>query len=94
MYKAYGHGGAYEMIGMSLDTLPLKWQDSCEWMPFILDTRQDFLALMPLHTIRIGALDPKDNDRVRRMISKLPRKNMMLVVQNRFIEYVLEPKKI
>jgi hypothetical protein len=82
---------AYRMVGVSLDSLPLDWKESPEWT---LDTSNDFLAMMPLHTVRVGAINPADNDRVRRMISDLPRRKMSLVIQNKFIEHVLETKKI
>jgi hypothetical protein len=86
---------AYRMIGMSLDTLPLKAGDMADMTTWRLDTSNDFLALpMPPSTIRVGALDPKDNDRVRQMVDKLPRRNMTLVIQNRFIEHVLDKGKV
>jgi hypothetical protein len=90
---------SYRMIGASLDTLPLDmgsrnsingyFSELDKW----LDTTNDFLVPMPLNTLRVGALDPKDNDRVRRMVARLPRRSMTLVVQNRFIEHILEKPK-
>lgn len=81
---------SYRMIGASLDSFPLDlvalYQGADEW----LDTERDFLAPMPIDTVRVGALDPRQNDDVRAMIARLPRRAMQVVVQNRFIEYVLE----
>jgi len=80
----------YTMIGVSLDSFSLDllglYEGASDW----LDTRNDFLAPMEPNTIRVGALDPKDNDEVRRMIAKLPKRAMRVVVQNRFIEHVLD----
>ena len=83
----------YTMIGASLDSLPLDAlnpsDDAGSWR---LDTVNDFLAAMTPRTIRVGALDPRDNDEVRRLVAKLPRRKMSLVIQNRFIEYVIDRK--
>jgi len=85
---------SYRMIGASLDTLPLDIDLTLRVnMAYVLDTENDFLAYMPAGRLRVGALDPQDNDRVRRMVARLPRRRMTLVVQNRFIEHVLEPRK-
>ena len=83
---------AYRMIGASLDTLPLNWKDAPEFISAKFDTVNDFLAIPTANMVRVGALDPKDNDKVRKMISKFPRNRITLVVQNRFIEHVLENK--
>ena len=85
---------SYRMIGASLDSMPLETPTiSVDASHFALDTRNDFLAYMPPNTLRVGAIDPLDNDRVRKLISKLPRKRMSLIIQNGFIEHVLEPRK-
>ena len=77
---------AYNMIGASLDSLPLDWTvEPRTWCGWTLDTRHDFLAPIALYTVRVGAMDPKDNDRIRRMVGKMPRWNMTLLVHNRFI---------
>lgn len=77
---------AYVMIGASLDSLELNADGLTLHAGEMLDTRNDFLAYMPTHTVRVGALDPADNDMVRRTIADLPRRNMTLVIQNGFIE--------
>ena len=86
--RAFNQASAYCMVGVSLDTLSLDFDETnTVWG---LDTRNDFLVPMPASTIRVGALLPIDNDRVRVMIGKMPRHRISLVVQNRFIECVLE----
>lgn len=79
----------YRMIGVSLDTLPVDVvANECELGTWRLDTRNDFLAPMGKNTIRVGALDPKDNDGVRREVGRVSARRVRLVVQNRFIEGV------
>jgi hypothetical protein len=85
LYLDNGHG-LYGMIGASLDSLGLNADGLTPHAGEMLDTRNDFLAYMPTCTVRVGALDPVDNDKVRRMIAQMPRKNMTLVIQNGFIE--------
>ncbi len=79
------HG--YRMIGVSLDSLPLDYTGGKMWR---LDTRNDFLSPLPRKVVRVGAADPADNDYVRQRVAALPRWNMSLMVQNRFIEHVLQ----
>lgn len=82
----------YDMIGMALDSLPLDQQNVIQ-DAWTLDTRHDFLEPMPMaNVIRVGALEPKDNDSVRRMMAALPRRRMSLVIQNRFIEHIMEKR--
>jgi hypothetical protein len=89
---------SFEMVGASLDSMPLLPIPTANdhglrvGDAFDLDTRHDFLAPMPRHVLRVGALDPLENDKVRSMVAGLPRKNMRVVVQNRFIEHVMEKK--
>jgi hypothetical protein len=96
MQGTFSGVASYRMIGVSLDSLPLNVADlmgnECFAVGGMLDTANDFLVHMPNKTIRVGALDPKDNDNVRRMVAKLPRRNMTMTIQNRFIEHVLEGK--
>jgi hypothetical protein len=91
MEQTQGGVSSYRMIGASLDTLPL---DSSRYtfLPRHLDLYNDFLAPIQRGAIRVGALDPRDNDRVRKMVGSLPRSRMTLVIQNRFIEHILEKK--
>lgn len=82
----------YQMIGASLDTLPLELGTESTTV-FALDTGNDFLAPMPPMTLRVGSLYPAENDSIRKVIRNLPRRNMTLIVQNRFIEHVMEHKE-
>lgn len=77
----------YQMIGMSLDTLPFDVREALE---FNLDTEQDFLAPMPIGCVRVGAQDPRDTDAVRANVRKLAVEGrIVLQVQNRFVEHVM-----
>ena len=84
----------YSMIGVSLDTLPLDCAlVNANGSIFTLDTLHDFLAPMPMNTVRVGAQDPRDNDAVRRSVAGLARKGRIsLQVSNRFVEHVMEKK--
>ena len=75
----------YTMIGVSLDALPLD-ASRYTFLPRHLDLDNDFLAPMERGAIRVGALDPKDNDNVRQMIAKMPKRNLSVTFENRFIE--------
>ncbi len=88
----------YVMIGASLDTLPLEIMDPMMYTDhdrtsFCLDVRNDFLQPMPPDTVRVGGLTPDDDLRIRREIYALRRRPIDLIVQNRFIEHILEPKE-
>lgn len=77
----------YSMIGVSLDTLPF---DARAVEVFDLDTDNDFLAPMPPMCVRVGALNPQDNDNVRKYVAKMAHEGrIVLQVQNRFVEHVL-----
>ena len=77
----------YQMIGVSLDTLPFETK---EIRSFDLDTENDFLHPMPEGCVRVGALDPRDNDAVRANVARLAGEGTIcLQVQNRFVEHVL-----
>jgi hypothetical protein len=92
MQGTFAGVSAYRMMGASLDTLPLDYSDN-EHSGFTLDAEHDFLRLpMPPMTVRVGGLSPVDDIQVRREIFKLRHKPIELVVQNRFIEHVMERK--
>lgn len=77
----------YQMIGMSLDTLPF---DAKELREFNLDVDHDFLAPMPEGCVRVGSQDPRDTDAVRASVRKLAKEGKIaLQVQNRFVEHVM-----
>jgi hypothetical protein len=93
MYGMFAGMGTYRLIGCSLDSLPLDMAAlSLGDAPNTLDLEHDFLAIMPPNTLRVGAAEPKDNEGVRQMIARIPRRNIRLVIQNRFIEHIMERK--
>jgi hypothetical protein len=85
----YGHD-VYMMIGASLDNLPLEYKGGKVWR---IDTDNDFLAYLQPNTIRVGALNPLDNEYVQHRVARMPYWKREIVVQNRFIETILEGKK-
>lgn len=93
-YDTFQGIGSYKLIGVSLDSFPL---DTCMLslasQPSALDLAHDFLAPMAANTLRVGAAQPCDNDSVRDMIAGIPRRNIRVSIQNRFIEYVLDGKQ-
>ncbi len=81
----------YRMIGVSLDTLPFAPK---KVETFDLDTGRDFLAPMAEGMLRVGALDPRDNDAVREMVAQLARTGVIaLQVQNRFVEHIMQQRQ-
>jgi hypothetical protein len=93
MYDTFAGVGCYRLVGCSLDSLPLTMgMVSLADEPGTLDVLHDFLAPLPPDTLRVGAAVPEDNDAVRRMIGDIPRRNIKIVIQNRFIERVMERK--
>jgi len=93
MYGTFAGVGSYRMVGCSLDSFPLDLGSlSLGDEPGALDLLHDFMAPMGANTFRVGACEPKDNESVRRMVGGIPRRNIRLVIQNRFIEHVLDRK--
>jgi hypothetical protein len=94
MYSTFAGVGTYRLVGCSLDSLALDLTSlSLGDEPDTLDLEHDFLAPMAANTLRVGAAEPEDNEAVRKMIGKLPRRNIRLVIQNRSIERILEGKQ-
>jgi hypothetical protein len=95
MYNTFAGIGSYRLAGCSLDSLAFDLTSlSLADEPRTLDLEHDFLEPMQANTLRVGAIEPGYNDLVRQMIGRLKRKNIRLVIQNKFIEHILEPKKI
>jgi hypothetical protein len=90
-------GELYEgnrMIGASCDNMPLNaYTGGFPPSPKIC-YRLSFLDALPLNTLRVGAIEPKDNKRVQEYIALRRFCTLELTVHNRFIEYVMESKKI
>jgi len=94
-YDTFAGVGCYRLVGCSLDSFPLDLGSlSLGDEPGSLDLLHDFLAPMAANTFRVGAAEPENNESVRRMIGRIPRRNIRLVIQNRFIEHVLERKNV
>jgi hypothetical protein len=94
-YDTFAGVGCYRLVGCSLDSLPLDMGSlSLGDEPQTLDLEHDFLAALEPNRLRVGAAEPKDNPFVIAMIRRIPCKNIRLVIQNKFIEYVMEPKKV
>lgn len=75
------------MIGVSLDSLDF---NDTFGFPNELDLQHDFLAYMPKDRVRLGSLDPKDNDAVRNRYRFYPSHLIRINIANCFIESVLE----
>jgi hypothetical protein len=92
-YDTFAGIGSYRLVGCSLDTLPfdlgyLSLADE----PGTLDLEHDFLAPIAANTLRVGAAEPENNENVREMIGELPHRNIRLIIQNRFVEHIMERK--
>lgn len=93
LYGVFAGVGTYRLVGCSLDSLPFDLAAlSLADEPRTLDLAHDFLEPMAENMLRVGAPEPKDNENVRRMISNIPRRNIRLVIQNKFIERVMDKK--
>lgn len=93
MHSTFAGVAAHKMIGCSLDTFPLDLGSlSLADEPGALDLLHDFLAPIAANTMRVGAMEPENNEKVRAMIGQLPRRNIRLVIQNRFVEHIMEKK--
>lgn len=85
LYLHDGDKPAY-MIGMSCDTYPFE----AEGVLYpIIDTDNDFLVPMPEFMLRVGAMTPDENDRIRDQIDMFRYRVVQVNVQNRFCETVL-----
>ena len=76
-------------IGYSLDSFPLDTV-SLLLQYDTLDLEHEFLVPMLPNRIRVGSMEPTHNDAVREMIARIPRKNIRITFQNRFVEHVLD----
>ena len=85
LYDEWANGAlrGYRMIGCSLDNLPIDALSPSSWR---LDTSNDFLAPLKRNTVRVGAIEPIDNEFIKQFINKLPRWRMRLNIQNRLIQ--------
>jgi hypothetical protein len=90
-------GELYEgnrMIGASCDNWPLNADTAGLPSSPKICYRLSFLDALPPNTLRVGAIEPKDNRRVQEYIAVRRFCTLELTVHNRFIETILEGKKI
>lgn len=90
-----GEGREAKMIGMACDTLPFDvGLDPTRYTKCRFEFRKDFLAPMGPGALRVGALEPKDNEIVRQTIAIRRFCPIRVQVLNRFIEYVMEKQDV
>lgn len=81
-----GSGRDAKMIGMSCDNLPLNAVTGS----YDISYTHSFLDALPAMTIRVGALEPKDNAKIQEYIALRRFCMIRVTIMNRFIEYVLQ----
>lgn len=85
-----GEGRTAKMIGASCDNWPLNADVSpLRGSPQIC-WRKDFLSPLPLNTLRVGAMEPKDNRTVQQHIAARRFSPIRITVLNRFVEHIME----
>ncbi len=95
MQGVFAGVSSYRLVGCSLDSFPLELGAlSLADEPTALDLLHDFLAPMLSNTLRVGATAPEENEKVLQTIARIPRRNIRLVIQNRFIEFILEGRHV
>lgn len=77
----------WKMIGMSLDNLPLDAIGPRFWR---LDTHKSFLRPLAWRTLRVGGTDPTNDNIVRARVRSFRWRPIVLQIENRFVEHVLE----
>lgn len=79
-----------KMIGVSCDSWPL----NADHAPLNANPRvcwkEEFLAPLPPNTLRVGAMEPKDNKAVQDYVAMRRFCPIRVTVLNRFVEYILE----
>lgn len=85
-----GNGRESKMIGMSCDNWPL----NADTAPLINNPRicwkDSFLDPLPADTLRVGAMEPKDNKAVQDYVSTRRFSPIRVTVLNRFVEHIME----
>ena len=87
-----GDGRDAKMIGASCDN----WSLDADVKPLIglprICWRKSFLDPLPVNTLRVGALEPRDNAAVQAYIATRQFAVIRVAVLNRFIEFVFDKK--
>lgn len=86
-----GDGRTASMIGMSCDNLPLNIGTNPQGK---LCWSKDFLAPMSDRTVRVGSMEPKDNESVRKHIAMKRFCPIRFTILNRFVEHIMESNNV
>jgi hypothetical protein len=87
-----GDGATARMIGASCDNWPLDADVSPLPMHPRICWSKSFLDPLPKNTLRVGAMEPQDNEDVQAYIAARRFAPLRVTVLNRFVEYVLDKK--
>lgn len=85
-----GDGRDARMIGASCDNWPFNADVSPLPGHPSLCWRKDFLAPLPVNTLRVGAMEPRDNEAVQSYVASRQLCPIRITILNRFVEHVLE----
>lgn len=89
-----GQGRQSHMIGVSCDNFPLDADMSPIEGRVNVCYSKSFLEPMPASTLRVGAWEPTDNERVQAYVGKRRLNIVHIGVMNRFVEHVMNGKTI
>lgn len=85
-----GSGRDAWMMGMTCDTMPFSVGDNqLGHTPCRLELGADFLAPMMPGGLRVGAMEPMNNETVRQTIALRRYCKLRVVILNRFVEHVM-----
>lgn len=85
-----GEGRTAKMIGVTCDNLPFDIEQLYLIRRPRLCWRREFTEFLPLDTIRVGALEPENNEQVRQYVARRRFCAIRYAVLNRFVEHVME----
>lgn len=78
------------MIGMTCDTMPFNAGNEPKPTRCRIEFHRDFTAPMLPDGLRVGSLEPRDNEYVRETVALRQYCTLRVTVLNRFVERVLE----
>lgn len=87
-----GDGPTARMIGASCDNWPLDADVSPIPMHPKVCWVKSFLDPLPRNTLRVGAMEPQDNEDVQAYVARRRFLPFRVTVCNRFVEHILEKK--
>lgn len=85
-----GEGREAKMIGMTCDSLPFDMSMGHADIRSCFDFAHDFTDPMGAGVIRVGSLEPANNETVRNIVSLRRYCPLRVTVLNRFVEHVME----